>query len=79
VNTTVRQQITPPRLRGRMNAAYRTVSWGVVPLGALFGGWVARWLGLRAPFVIGGVAMVVIALCATRILRPVRDAVAAAP
>ena len=74
VNTTVRQQITPPRLRGRMNAAYRTVSWGVVPVGAAFGGVVAKWWGLRAPFVIGGVAMVVIALAAPRYLRPVRDA-----
>ncbi|MEN9645847.1 MAG: hypothetical protein RL238_2516 [Actinomycetota bacterium] len=76
VNTTVRQQITPPRLRGRMNAAYRTVSWGVVPVGAAFGGIAAKWWGLRAPFVIGGVAMVVIALAAPRYLRPVRDALA---
>ena len=74
VNTTVRQQITPPRLRGRMNAAYRTVSWGVVPIGAAFGGIAAKWWGLRAPFVIGAVAMVCIALAAPRYLRPVRDA-----
>ena len=74
VNTTVRQQITPPRLRGRMNAAYRTVSWGVVPIGAAFGGIAAKWWGLRAPFVIGAVAMVCIALAAPRYLRPARDA-----
>ena len=74
VNATVRQQITPARLRGRMNAAFRTVSWGVVPLGALFGGWVARLFGLRTPFTIAGVAMVVIALGASTFLRPVRDA-----
>jgi MFS family permease len=76
VNTTVRLQITPPRLRGRMNAAYRTVSWGVVPVGAAFGGLAAKWWGLRAPFVIGGVAMLMIALAAPRYLRPVRDALA---
>lgn len=76
VNTTVRQQITPPRLRGRMNAAYRTVSWGVVPIGAAFGGLTAKWWGLRAPFVIGAIAMVCIALAAPRYLRPVRDALA---
>ncbi len=74
VNTTIRQQVTPARLRGRMNAAYRTVSWGVVPLGALFGGWTARLLGLRAPFIVAAAAMVVIALSASTFLRPVRDA-----
>lgn len=71
VNTTVRQQLTPPRLRGRVNAAYRTVSWGVVPFGAVFGGWAAKWWGLRSPFVIAGVTMVLIALVSTRMLRAV--------
>jgi MFS family permease len=74
VNTTARQRITPPRLLGRQNAAYRTVSWGVVPFGAAFGGLAARWWGLRAPFVIGGVVMVLIALSAPRFLRPVEEA-----
>ena len=77
VNTTVRQKLTPPRLRGRANAAYRTVSWGVVPFGAAFGGWAAKWWGLRSPFVIGGVAMVVIALAAPRMLRAVGEALRA--
>jgi MFS family permease len=76
VNTTARQRITPPRLLGRQNAAYRTVSWGVVPFGAAFGGLAARWWGLRAPFVIGGVVMVLIALSAPRYLRPVEEALA---
>ena len=76
VNTTARQRITPPRLLGRQNAAYRTVSWGVVPFGAAFGGLAARWWGLRAPFVIAGVVMVLIALSAPRYLRPVEDALA---
>lgn len=74
VNTTVRQQLTPPRLRGRVNAAYRTVSWGVVPFGAVFGGWAAKWWGLRSPFVIAGVTMVLIALVSTRMLRAVGTA-----
>jgi MFS family permease len=76
VNTTIRQQITPTRLLGRMNAAYRTISWGVVPLGAAFGGLTAHHFGLLAPFVIGGAAMVPIALFGTRILRPVAAAIA---
>jgi MFS family permease len=71
VNTTVRQQITPTRMLGRMNAAFRTVSWGVVPFGAAFGGVLARHFGLLAPFVVAGVVMVLVALSSRRVLRPV--------
>ena len=76
VNTTIRQEITPPRLLGRMNAAYRTISWGVVPLGAAFGGFTAHRFGLLAPFVIASATMVPIAVFSRRILRPVSDAIA---
>ncbi|MEI8240411.1 MAG: MFS transporter, partial [Actinomycetota bacterium] len=74
INTTIRQQITPTRLLGRMNAAYRAVSWGVVPFGAAFGGLMAKWFGLRTPFFVAGLAMLPIALFARRILQPVQDA-----
>lgn len=77
VNTTVRQQITPTRLLGRMNAAFRTISWGVVPFGAALGGAIARGFGLMTPFRIGAVAMVLIALSAPRLLRPVSAALRA--
>lgn len=76
VNTTIRQQLTPSRLLGRMNAAFRTVSWGAVPFGAAFGGLVARTWGLRAPFVAAAVAHVLVALFARPLLRPVVAAVA---
>lgn len=76
VNSTVRQEVTPTRLLGRMNAAYRTISWGVVPFGAAFGGLAAHWWGLRAPFVIAAVVLVPIAVFGRRILRPVADALA---
>jgi predicted MFS family arabinose efflux permease len=76
VNTTVRQAITPTRLLGRMNAAYRTVSWGVVPFGAAFGGLMAHWFGLRTTFLIAGLAMLPIGVFGRRILRPVEDALA---
>jgi MFS family permease len=71
LNTTIRQQATPPRLLGRMSAIYRTVSWGVVPFGAAFGGLAARWFGLRAPFIIGSVVLTAIAVFAPKLLRPV--------
>lgn len=36
---TVRQLSVPAGERGRVNAAYRLLSWGALPLGALAGGW----------------------------------------
>ncbi len=38
VTVSLRQRITPDRLLGRMNASYRLVGWGTMPLGALLGG-----------------------------------------
>ena len=70
VSVTLRQQLTPNRLLGRMNAAYRMVAWGVVPFGAAFGGLVARQFGLQATFVVAAAVHVVVALFAARLLRP---------
>ena len=75
LNTTLRQQLTPSRMLGRMNAASRTVSWGIVPFGAAFGGVAARLLGLRGPFLLSAASMVACALVGRRLLRPVDDAV----
>jgi MFS family permease len=50
VTVSLRQRITPDHLLGRMNACYRLVGWGTMPLGALLGGLVAETLGLRVVF-----------------------------
>ena len=42
----LRQVVTPDRLLGRMNAGYRFISWGTLPLGALLGGWLGDVFGL---------------------------------
>jgi len=76
LNTTLRQQLTPSRMLGRMNAASRTVSWGIVPFGAAFGGLTARLLGLRGPFILSAASMVGCAIIGRRLLRPVDVAVA---
>jgi hypothetical protein len=39
-----------------MNASYRLVGWGTMPLGALAGGVLAETLGLRATFAAAAVA-----------------------
>ncbi|MFE5584326.1 MFS transporter [Kitasatospora sp. NPDC056531] len=43
----LRQAVTPTALQARMNASVRFVIWGTLPLGALAGGLLGSWLGLR--------------------------------
>ncbi|MEV1116100.1 MFS transporter [Actinosynnema sp. NPDC049800] len=52
VAVSLRQHVTPDRLLGRVNSAYRLVAWGTMPLGAAIGGVLADAFGLRAVFVI---------------------------
>jgi MFS family permease len=54
----VRQNVTPPDLLGRVYSASRVVSWGVLPVGAALGGLIAELAGVRAVFVIGGLASI---------------------
>jgi MFS family permease len=55
VTVSLRQQIVPPDLLGRVNSVYRMLGWGLMPAGALAGGFVAHAAGLRAPYVVAGV------------------------
>jgi predicted MFS family arabinose efflux permease len=52
ITVSLRQRITPDRLLGRMNASYRLVGWGAMPLGAALGGVMAEALGLRGAFLV---------------------------
>ena len=44
----LRQEICPPDMLGRMNAIFRFAVWGVMPLGSLASGVVASWAGVEA-------------------------------
>jgi predicted MFS family arabinose efflux permease len=54
--TTVRQLVTPSALMGRVNATVQTAIYGVRPLGALAGGFVAAQAGLHAALLLIAVA-----------------------
>jgi MFS family permease len=54
VTVSLRQQVVPAHLLGRVNSVYRMLGWGLMPLGALAGGFVAHAAGLRAPYIVGG-------------------------
>ncbi|GAB3519593.1 MFS transporter [Phytohabitans suffuscus] len=53
----LRQTALPERLRGRVNAAYRLISWGAVPVGAAIGGVVATQAGAWAAMATGAVGI----------------------
>lgn len=55
VTVSLRQTIVPNHLLGRVNASYRLLAWGTIPLGGALGGVVAEAFGLRAVFLGGGV------------------------
>jgi MFS family permease len=50
-----RQAICPERLQGRMNAVIRFMVWGTMPLGALLGGALGTWIGLRPAIWVGAI------------------------
>ncbi|HLL67791.1 MAG TPA: MFS transporter [Micromonosporaceae bacterium] len=56
-NVTLRQSAVPDRLQGRVNASYRLISWGVIPLGAGLGGILASEFGNRTGMIIGAVGL----------------------
>ncbi|MEU4442853.1 MFS transporter [Actinosynnema sp. NPDC050801] len=58
-----RQRFTPPALLGRVLTSHRALAWGLTPLGALAGGFVAAGFGLRAVW-LGAAAIQVGALAA---------------
>jgi MFS family permease len=54
---TVRQSVTPDDLLARMNASYRTLAFGAIPVGALIGGTLGELIGLRSTLLVGALAM----------------------
>lgn len=70
VMVSLRQRVTPDRLLGRVNSAYRLLAWGTMPLGALLGGLVASAWGIKATFVVAAV----ISLSTLGVMRVLTDA-----
>lgn len=61
VAVSLRQALVPKQMLGRVNAAYRFVSRGTAPLGAVVGGILAQRYGLRAPFFASAALLVIVA------------------
>ena len=54
VSTSVRQQLVPSSLLGRVTGAYRTCTMSAAAIGAAGGGSLAAALDITAPFLVGG-------------------------
>jgi hypothetical protein len=66
------QSLIPSHLYGRIHGARRTIVWGLMPIGAIIGGVIARG-GLRLPFLIGGGIATLISLLTFRRVIKVGD------
>ena len=74
----LRQTAVPEHVRGRMNAAYRLISWGAIPLGAAAGGILATRAGAEVAMITGAaglsLATLWVACSAVPRLRSIDDA-----
>ena len=75
ITVSLRQRIVPDHLLGRVNAGYRLMAWGTMPLGAALGGFVGERWGLEAVFWTSAALSV---LCVPLILVVVTDRALAA-
>ncbi|WP_298836016.1 MFS transporter [uncultured Roseobacter sp.] len=77
VTVSYRQRRIPDALLGRVNALYRFFGWGMMPVGALLGGWIVtlaepslgRELALRLPFMFASAGAVLLLIYGVRKLR----------
>jgi MFS family permease len=62
VTVSLRQRIVPDALLGRVNATYRLLAWGTMPVGAALGGLVGETLGIAAVLWIFGLLQITLVL-----------------
>lgn len=72
VTVSLRQELVPSGLLGRVTSVYRLLGWGLIPLGALAGGLVAHSFGFRAPYPVAGALRAVALVAAVPVLLRAR-------
>jgi len=70
ITVSLRQLIVPEPLMGRVNAGYRLLAWGTMPVGAALGGGLAEAFGVRTVFAVAALAQLTLVAC----FRVVTDA-----
>lgn len=74
----VRQAIIPTELFGRVQGAYRTLVWGLIPVGSLVGGVIAKWTSIPVVFLVTGALALVTATLIGRLLSEYKNDIATA-
>lgn len=64
--------LIPNEIFGRIHGTRRTLVWGLMPIGAMIGGALAK-IDLRTPYIVGGAISVVIALYSYRFIKELGD------
>jgi MFS family permease len=80
ITVSLRQQVVPEAVLGRVNGVYQLLVHGATPLGSLAGGALVaaagalagRELGLRVPFLLTAAAMVALLAVAARLVTAAR-------
>jgi MFS family permease len=63
ITVSLRQRIVPDHLLGRVNAGYRLLAWGTMPIGAAMGGIIGSVFSLRWVFVAGAAMQLALLAC----------------
>ena len=66
------QSVIPVHLFGRIHGTRRTIVWGLMPIGSVLGGFIAK-VGLRVPLFVGGTIATVLSLLSLGFLLHVAD------
>jgi MFS family permease len=68
VFNSLRQELVPERLLGRVGGTVLLICFSAIPVGGLVGGALGAGVGLRAPFAVAGALIALLALAATPIV-----------
>jgi MFS family permease len=63
ITVSLRQRIVPEPLMGRVNAGYRLLAWGTMPVGAALGGVLAEAFGVRTVFGVAALTQLTLIAC----------------
>lgn len=66
------QELIPSHLYGRIHGARRSIIWGVIPIGSVAGGFLAK-IDLRTPWLVGGTLAIIVCLANFRFLQTIRE------
>jgi MFS family permease len=78
VTVSLRQRLIPAELFGRVNSVYRFIGTGTMAVGAVIGGQIAHFAGLRATYAASAaILLVVLAVGAPKLVAAFRSTAAA--